>query len=170
MKKVLIIDDETQVTMSLQRHLVRNKWRVISFNHPATALDYAKYGFYPVIISDYRMPEMNGVDFLVEYQKLQPYSFKIMLSGQADQYAMSDAINIANIDRFFHKPWDNELLIQQMEHGIEIFKNNIHADKLSKKQTLNESEFLKWNEQLLEKMSPGITKVRKNQMGWIETE
>lgn len=170
MRNVMIIDDETKVLKALQRHLVRNNWRVITFNHPMTALDYAKYGVFPVVISDYRMPEINGVDFLMRFQKLQPYSFKIMLSGQADQQAMTDAINFAEIDRFLHKPWDNQQLIHEMEQGVKAFKRNMSNARSSKQKAMTKTEFLRWNEKLLEQMSPGITKVRRNAMGWIEIE
>lgn len=170
MRNVMIIDDETKVLKALQRHLVRNNWRVITFNHPITALDYAKYGVFPVVISDYRMPEINGVDFLMRFQKLQPYSFKIMLSGQADQQAMTDAINYAEIDRFLHKPWDNQQLIHEMEQGLATFEQHMSHARSSNKKAMTKAEFLQWNERLLEQMSPGITKVRKNALGWIESE
>lgn len=170
MKNVMIIDDETQVLKALQRHLVRKNWRVIAFNNPETALDYAKYGVFPVVISDYRMPEMNGVDFLRQFNKTQPYSFKIMLSGQADIQAMGDAINIAEIDRFLHKPWDNKQLVQEMEQGLIAFKQNMGQLQYLKKKTMTKAEFIQWNEKLLEQMSPGITKVRRNEMGWVEVE
>lgn len=170
MRKVMIIDDEKQVLNSLQRNLVRNKWRVISFNNPETALDYAKYGFFPVVISDYRMPDMNGVDFLMRFQKLQPFAFKIMLSGQADQNAMSDAINFAEIDRFLHKPWNNDQLLREMELGLNSFQKQLHSENSYRKQNLSKEEYLAWHEKLLEQASPGITKVKKNPMGWIEID
>jgi len=170
MRKVMIIDDETQVLNSLQRYLVRNKWRVISFNHPKTALDYAKYGFFPVVISDYRMPEMNGVDFLALFQELQPYTYKIMLSGQADQNAMIDAINIAGVDHFLHKPWNNEKLTDVMESGLSAIQNKLRRDNQINKKSLSKDDYLEWHRKLLEKSSPGITQVKRNAMGWIEID
>lgn len=170
MKKILILDDETSVLNALQRQLIRNNWQVMSFKHPASALDYAKHGFFPIVITDYRMPQMSGVEFLLEFQKLQPYAYKIMLSGQAGEYGMTEAINQAKIDYFIHKPWDNRQLLNQIDKGLNHYRQTIkHLLKTNSKR-MSREDYLIWYEKLVEQACPGITKVKKNPLGWIEAE
>ena len=169
MKTVMILDDETKVLSALQRYLTRHDWKVHAFTNPEDAIKFAQSTFIPLVISDYRMPEMNGVDFLVEFQKHQPQAFKIILSGQADQEAMTNAINFAEVDRFVHKPWDNDKLLKELESGLARIEKVI-ADNAKLDDKLSPDELRIRAEEMLEKETPGITKVRRNELGWIEIE
>ena len=168
MKKIMLIDDEKPVLNALQRFLTRAGWQVTAFSNPESALDYARSANFPLVISDYRMPAMDGVEFLYKLNQIQPNIYKIMLSGQADQEGVINAINQAGIHHFLNKPWNNEQLLSQLEKGIEQYKKRrSELFKLNKK-TLSKQEYNARYEAMLEKSSPGITKVRRNAMGWIE--
>lgn len=169
-KSIMIVDDEAQILNALRRLLTRSGWQVSAFMDPLAALNYASSTLIPVVISDYRMPGMNGVDFLNELNKIQPAVYKVMLSGKADQDAVINAINQANINHFIHKPWDNEQLILQLEKGLKLFCENHQKELQLNKNNLTRQEFSDWYTTQLEATSPGITHVRRNEMGWIEVD
>lgn len=170
MKKALILDDENNVLKALRRLLLRNGWQVISFSSPLKALSHIREGNFPVVITDYQMPYMNGVEFLVEFQKSQPYAYKIMLSGQAGEQGMTDAINQAKIDFFIHKPWNNKKLLSEVEQGLTHYRNRLKKRLLANSENMNKETYLAWYEKQIEHANPGITKVRKNALGWIEID
>jgi two-component system NtrC family sensor kinase len=80
-----------------------------------------------IIISDYRMPNMNGVEFLKEVRKQWPDTIRIVLSGYADAGSVVSAVNEGQIYKFVPKPWDDEELKIIISHAIErynLFKKN----------------------------------------------
>mgnify|MGYP000162096285 CR=1 FL=1 len=170
MKKIIILDDEVQILKSLKRSLVREGWDVLAFDDPEVALSYARTGFFSVAISDYKMPAMDGVDFLRAFKKLQPLCSTIMLSGQADHEGMSRAINYSVVDHFMDKPWSERSLLDQVDKAKNLFVRKLAIQRKANKSAMSKEEYKNWHEQLLEKVDPGITRVCKNEMGWIELE
>ena len=170
MKTVMIVDDEMNILKALRRSLIKKGWSVTCVASPIEALNKAQQGMYAVIISDYKMPLMNGIDFLLAVQKLQPYSSKIMLSGQADYEALTNAINYSAVDRFIDKPWTDISLCDALDWGHKAFLSKLRNDRHVNKASMSKEQSMDWNEQLLEQASPGITKVHRNEMGWIECD
>lgn len=170
MQKVMIVDDEVRVLNALSRILKRAGWKVIAFDNPEEALEYAEHSPLSLVVSDYRMPLMNGVELFNRLNKSQPLIYKVMLSGQADHSAMVNAINQARIHHFINKPWDNSDLLAQLETGINTYKKRRQTLLTVKKKSLSSDDYAAWCERKLEKASPGITKVRRNSMGWIEID
>lgn len=74
-----------------------------------------------IVISDYRMPGMNGVDFLKEVYSNWPDTVRMVLSGYADTAAVVEAINDGQIFRFIPKPWDEEELRTTIRMGLERY-------------------------------------------------
>ena len=104
MKPIMLVDDDINVLEGYKRQL-RTEYDITTFNSAQEALDHIKNGNeYWVIISDYRMPGMDGVSFLEKVKELSPDSVRVMLSGQADLQAVIDVINKGNIFRFLTKP------------------------------------------------------------------
>ena len=92
--KVLVLDDDKLVTSSLKSLLMLEGFTdVVYFNSPKEALDYLNENSRDVIISDFKMPEMTGLEFLTEARKLHPNASMILLTGYADK---EDAIKIIN--------------------------------------------------------------------------
>lgn len=170
MKKVMIIDDEMHVLSAVTRLLKRFGWQVVAFDKPEEALDYARQNELSVVVSDYRMPLINGVEFFNRLNRIQPLIYKVMLSGQADHSAMVSAINQAKIHHFINKPWDNSELIAQLNRGLDTYKKRRQAQFRLKKKNLNREQYNDWCTEQLEQRSPGITKVSRNAMGWIEID
>ncbi|MBU1936741.1 response regulator, partial [bacterium] len=117
---ILIVDDESFILTSLKRMLHSEPYRVHTASGGDEALRIMEQTELGLIISDFRMPEMDGIAFLQEAKKRQPDSVRIILSGYADISAIIDAINQGEIYKFIAKPWnDDELkltITQSLEH------------------------------------------------------
>lgn len=162
MHKIILVDDEENVLKALKRTLATESYDVETYNNGAAALERAKKVQFDLVLSDYRMPTMDGVAFLVELRKLQPDAMRLILSGYSDLEAMLAAINQAEIYRFISKPWqDYELratINQALAHRAILLENKRLADQVRAQQTqLAEQQKIL---QKLETDSPGITQVR----------
>ena len=93
-RRVLLVDDEERVTSGLRRNL-RRRFEIETCNDPAAALDLVASQSEPfsVVVSDYQMPGINGIDFLARVRTLAPETVRIMLTGQADLDASMRAVN-----------------------------------------------------------------------------
>lgn len=111
--KILCIDDEINVLKSLKRVFLEDDYEILTAESGEEGLDILK-SEQPVqiVISDYRMPGMNGVDFLKAVYENWPDTVRIVLSGYADTASVVEAINEGQIYKFIPKPWnDNDLRV-----------------------------------------------------------
>ena len=137
-KKVLFVDDEPNVLQSIRRSL-RKSFDVDTAEGGQEALDkIASNGSYAVIVSDMRMPGMNGVEFLSEAKKRAPDTVRMMLTGNADQQTAVDAVNHGDIFRFMNKPCGPDELTTALNSGIRQHEL-ITAEKELLEQTLRGS-------------------------------
>jgi DNA-binding NtrC family response regulator len=140
----MLVDDEENILKAIKRVLMRHasEWEIETYNDPTNALNRARSTVFDVFISDYRMPEMNGVDFLKEIKELQPDSMRIILTGFAELEAIIEAINEAGIFRFLTKPWNDKDLVSVVDQAIKfrsIFQENkFLAAQLREQQYENE--------------------------------
>lgn len=107
---MLLVDDEEDIGAALVRLLRRDGYRILRASSGAEGLEMLAQHEVGVVISDQRMPEMSGVEFLTRVNELYPQTIRIVLSGYADLDSVTDAINRGAIYKFFTKPWDNEAL------------------------------------------------------------
>lgn len=170
MYRILIVDDEENIVNALKRCLRKvDDWEVKIFTSAAEALQYARSISFDLFISDFRMPEMNGVEFLSEIKKIQPNSARIILSGYTDLEALLGAINEAEIFRFISKPWNDYELILTIEQALK-YKDMLTENTFLAKQVREQNDKLTIAEKVfskLEKESPGITKVNWSEDGSI---
>ncbi len=118
--KIVVVDDEKMVTSAFATLLkVEGFNDVHFFNNPEEALTFLKENTPDLIISDFIMPEMNGLEFLSEVKKLHPEVSRILLTGYADKENAIRAINEVGLYRYIEKPWDNDDLIINIKNGIE---------------------------------------------------
>ena len=118
--KIVAVDDERIVTSAFKTLLkVEGFSDAHFFNSPKDALDYLKDNQPDLVISDFLMPEMNGLEFLSEVKKLYPEVSKILLTGYADKENAIKAINEIGLYRYIEKPWNNDDLIINIKNGIE---------------------------------------------------
>lgn len=118
--KIVVVDDEKIVTSAFKTLLkVEGFSDAHFFNSPKEALEFLKENQPDIVISDFMMPEMNGLEFLSEVKKLYPEVSKILLTGYADKENAIKAINEVGLYRYIEKPWDNDDLIINIKNGIE---------------------------------------------------
>ena len=117
---IVIVDDEAMVTKTLSMLLgLEGFSNLETFNNPIEALDYLKKNEVDLIISDFIMPEMNGIDFLEKAKRTQEEVSSILLTGYADKENAIRAINEIGIFKYIEKPWDNNNLILNIKNALE---------------------------------------------------
>jgi response regulator RpfG family c-di-GMP phosphodiesterase len=130
---VLYVDDELNNINSFKATF-RRDFNVFIASSGKEGLEILQKNSIPVIITDQRMPEMTGVEFLVEVLKFYPETIRVLLTGYSDLNAVVDAVNKGQIFYYVNKPWDEQQLRIIINNGFEIFslreKNKILMDKL----------------------------------------
>ena len=120
--RILLIDDEQNILNSLQRFFRRNGFEVFTSSSGKDALNVLEQNSpFSLIITDYRMPEMNGVQFLEIASSRWPDTMQIVLSGYADAGAVLSATNEGNIFKFITKPWDEDELLNAVRSAIDYY-------------------------------------------------
>ena len=128
---------------------------------PLAALENAKQESYDLFISDYRMPLMDGIEFLKGAKEMQPDAARLILSGYADLNALLRAVNEVGIERFIAKPWnDYELMSaigQALAHRELLLENRQLANLV--RLEMGDATPEELEAQRLEAIEPGITEV-----------
>ena len=118
--QIILVDDEKMVTSAFKTLLkVEGYTNVNCFNSPKEAIAYIKNNMPDIIISDFLMPEMNGLEFLTKAKELYPEVSMILLTGYADKENAIKAINEIGLYKYIEKPWDNDDLLMNIRNGIE---------------------------------------------------
>jgi len=116
--QLLLLDDEESVLVSL-RHLFRHDgYRVHATLSPEQAFEILATHPVGVVVSDRRMPRMNGIDFLRQVKGLYPNTVRMVLSAGNDMHAVQDAVNEGAVWKYLSKPWDDEPLREQIRLGF----------------------------------------------------
>ncbi len=121
-EKILLVDDEQNLLSGLRRQF-RGRFNILTANNGPEALEKLKTdGPVAVVVSDMRMPGMDGVATLEAVAKESPMTLRIMLTGNADQDTAVRAINSGHIFRFFNKPCDAEQLGVGLDTGLQQYR------------------------------------------------
>ncbi len=119
--KILFVDDEDLVLSGYKRNL-RNHFTIYTAKSGELGLKIIKEkGPFPVVVSDFKMPEMNGNIFLSKVKTISPDTIRIMLTGYADLPTTIDAVNEGNIFRLLTKPCPLEKLVASINEGIKQY-------------------------------------------------
>src|SRR5208282_234032 len=117
-EKILFVDDEPVLLQGYQR-LLHKEFQVTTAVGGAAALTMIQHmGPFAVVLSDMRMPGMNGVEFLLKVKTLAPDAVRIMLTGAAELKTAIDAVNEGNIFRFLSKPSNKEILVKTLTDAL----------------------------------------------------
>src|SRR5271156_5395571 len=117
-EKILMVDDEEGVLLGYQR-MFRNEFQIETATGGAAALTAIEAtGPYAVVVSDMRMPEMDGTTFLRKVKALAPDTVRIMLTGDADIHSAVSAVNEGSIFRFLTKPCNRDTLAKALTAGL----------------------------------------------------
>jgi len=116
--KVLVVDDDTNLLSGIKRQF-RNKFNITTAEGGEAAIEAVKeQGPFAVVVSDMRMPGMNGLEVLSALKKIAPDTVRIMLTGNADQQTAIDAVNEGSILRFYTKPCPPQQFAEGIEAGF----------------------------------------------------
>ena len=116
--KVLLVDDEESILNSLRRLLRGQPYDVLLATGGAQALEIMALQPIDLVMSDARMPNMDGATFLAHVHQLYPHTTRIMLTGYADPAAIIKAINEGQIHRYISKPWHDEELLLTLRQSL----------------------------------------------------
>jgi two-component system, probable response regulator PhcQ len=159
---ILIVDDEPNVLNAFQRVLRREPYTLMTAQGGEEGLTLLEAREVSLVISDYNMPGMNGLDFLKTVKQLYPHILAIMLTGQAEIQIAVQAINEAGVYKFIQKPWDDNDLKVTILRAVESMDLATERDRLIQKVKSRDAIL---ND--LEKKHPGITKVERNEDGYL---
>lgn len=124
---VLFLDDEESILSSLRRLFINEPYGIVTTTDYKEAMEIIEREKIKVVLSDHRMPEIRGTDFLHKVKEKYPHTIRILFTGFAEFSAAEDAINVGEVFRFISKPWDsNELkmIVNQAIQQFDIIKQN----------------------------------------------
>jgi len=118
--EVVLVDDEDMVITSVRAFLsLETDYTIHGFTRPADAIKHLETNPADVVISDYLMPQINGIQLLLKAKELQPEAARILLTGHADKHSAIQAINDVGLYHYLEKPWDNSQLLMIVKSAIE---------------------------------------------------
>ncbi len=117
---IVLVDDEEIILTSLRSFLtLETKFNIKTFASAKSALEFIKDNDVDIVISDYLMPEMDGISFLAKVREIRPDVPRIILTGYADKENAIKAINEVGLFQYIEKPWDNDDLLIILRNGME---------------------------------------------------
>ena len=176
MRRILLLDDEINVLHALQRALRQcfkgDQLALEIFVDPEQALLRSAEVAFDVVMSDYRMPGMNGAEFLHVIMGVQPEAARLILSASTDFSEVTNAINRAEVLRYVAKPWQNDDLYKTFMFAFARHDEAVAARRLADDLRAARGELspLEIETRRLEAEEPGITRVNWGVDGSVHLE
>ena len=126
---VLFVDDESNILASLKRTLRREGYVILTAESAAEGFSILAKNSVQVVVSDQRMPEMSGTEFLARVKTLYPETVRMVLSGYSEISAVTDSINKGEVYRFMLKPWSDEQLKMEVSGALRHWREQYGADQ-----------------------------------------
>ncbi|NRR28648.1 response regulator [Oxalobacteraceae bacterium] len=126
---LLCVDDEPNILAALRRLFRAKGYRVLTAEGGAQGLLLLEQENVDLVISDMRMPEMDGARFLAQVRARWPDTVRILLTGYSDIQSIQDAINCGEIYRYITKPWDDNDMLLLVRHALE--RRQLEQEKLA---------------------------------------
>ena len=136
-RRILVVDDESGIVNAVRRELStqplgRYRYEIETFTNPLEALERVKVQDFEVVVSDYRMPDMDGLELLKAVAAVQPDCVRIVLSGETDFNSLIRMINETHIYRFIPKPWSSYFLKSSLSQAVEFRQAKVENRTLAK--------------------------------------
>jgi two-component system NtrC family sensor kinase len=163
---LLLVDDDEHVLRALRRVLRRSHWHVLDAPDAARALEILEQEPVQVVVSDYRMPGMSGVEFLRQVKGRYPRVQRVLLTGQADSTAIEEAVNQSEIFRFIWKPWDDSHLLVTIQGAVDqywLLEENLRLQQLL---TVRSAELERLNRELDQKLEARTVALKRSADEW----
>ena len=161
-RTLLLVDDEVNIATSLKRMLRSDGYHILTATSGMEGLELLASNRIGVIISDQRMPEMTGVEFLHRVKQLYPDTVRIVLSGYTDLKSVTDAINDGAVYKFLTKPWEDEQLREQVHEAFHRFELKQENIRLSREIERANSELSNVNRDLERRVAEKTQEIRHN--------
>jgi response regulator RpfG family c-di-GMP phosphodiesterase len=145
---LLIVDDEPAVLRALTETLEREGFHVVAFSSAGKALETVREREFSVIIADQRMPDMTGLEFLVQCKQLQPQASRILITAVLSLPTIVDSINRGEIFRFIAKPWLREELTTTVKNAVNRYELLVNNEGLQKETLRLNTELTSANQSL----------------------
>ena len=151
---IMVVDDEASIIKALHRLFRKDNYQILTASSAPEGLDLLKKAQKPVslIISDQRMPGMNGSQFLEQAQKLFPDAIRFLLTGHSDMDAIIAAINKGGIHRYLTKPWNDDDLMLQVRQSLQQYELILENRRLLALIHKQNKELQQLNQQLEQKV------------------
>jgi len=160
--KVLFVDDEKNILSALRRLTMDEEFETLTANSGAVGLDIlAEEENIGLVVSDQRMPEMTGAEFLARARDMRPDVPRIVLTGHADVSAAIDAINKGGACRYIKKPWEDEDLLQIIRGEIDRFCLQKENQRLQQVIQAKNEELADWNKRLKGRVLEQTSEIRE---------
>ena len=159
---ILVVDDEEFSIENIQRVLSDENYNIITVSNGQKGLDILKKHQVSMVICEYKIPLMNGLEFLEKVRIIYPDILTIMMTDHADIELAIKAINEAGVYKFLLKPWDDIDFKNTIKKTLESLQVIKKRDGLIRKVKTHEATLKD-----LEKRYPGITKVERDEDGCI---
>jgi CheY-like chemotaxis protein len=128
--RILVVDDEEAI-LETMTFTFEDDYDVFTSNDPRRALEILdEEGPFAVVLTDQRMPDMSGVEFVAEVCRRHPATVRMILTGFSDMDAIIQAINAGHVYSYITKPWEPEQLKQVMKQAVEHYKLTVENERL----------------------------------------
>lgn len=150
--RILVLDDDEVILLAIKESLTAEDYDVAVFSSATAALAAIEEKPFSVIISDQRMPEMSGLDFLATCKHIQPHASRILITGALTLNTVIDAVNKGEIFRFIAKPWIREELIATFTNGVQRYQLLQENEQLRRDTLELNKQLVEANRQLHDKI------------------
>ncbi|MEO7014870.1 MAG: EAL domain-containing protein, partial [Dokdonella sp.] len=124
-RTLLLVDDEPHISAALSRMLRRDGYRILVATGGPEALEMMAINPVQVIISDQRMPQMSGTEFLETVRQMYPDTIRMILSGYTDLQVVTESVNRGAVSKFLTKPWDDDQLRGHVREAFQRFATKV---------------------------------------------
>ncbi|MDD5388600.1 MAG: response regulator [Gallionellaceae bacterium] len=145
---LLIVDDEANILAALNRLFRRDGYRLLRAESGREALTLLAEHEVGVIVSDQRMPDMSGVQFLSAARERWPDTVRIMLSGYTELSSVTDSVNQGAIYKFLTKPWDDVTLRETVREAFQLHRVTHENTRLNAALREANTALTRWNQEL----------------------
>lgn len=150
---LLFVDDDENIVSALRRLTRKQDYIVLTATSGEAALDILASHKVHLVVSDMKMPQMNGAQLFAEIARQYPDTYRIILSGYADLASTIDAVNEGKIHRFLQKPWQNFDLLEAINEGLESVRLRFYNERLKREIACQNKALKTLNEGLEEKVN-----------------
>lgn len=126
-RTLLLVDDEPNILSALRRLCRGEGYTILTADNARSALEVMAANQVQVVLSDQRMPNMSGTEFLARARALQPDTIRMLLTGYTEIDSVIQAINQGTLFKFLTKPWDEAAILAHLREAFEYYEMRAKA-------------------------------------------